>query len=99
MGWKYRTQQVITFLYLLTFHPKATKLYYLWQVFWLVLVLSAFPFKRTVTEMIKHFYELTAAGTAPDLNWIPFSFHIVETIIHDKSIKRILIIYIFFIII
>jgi hypothetical protein len=43
-----------------------------WQVFWLVPVSEAFPSVKTVTGFQKHVAGLTAAGTAPALNRIPY---------------------------
>ena len=56
------------------FLPKAQK-FLCWQVFWLALLSEAFPFRRIETVALKFpkaLNELTAAGTAPELNGIPF---------------------------
>ena len=46
-----------------------------WQVFWLTLLSDAFPTRKTRQwlEFQKAILRLTAAGTAPDSNRIPYS--------------------------
>ena len=58
-----------------TFIPKSVHLKFYWQVFWLAFSNCSLPI-RQLTESgifaIKLLW-LTAAGTAPDLNRIPFN--------------------------
>ncbi|AHW61756.1 hypothetical protein FH5T_07635 [Draconibacterium orientale] len=50
-------------------------------------VSEAFPsvnWRTVAKDFQKHIYGLTAAGTAPDFNRIPFSYRIA--LLHDKPI-------------
>jgi hypothetical protein len=58
-----------------TLSPESLIIKQLWQVFWLVRFFEAFPSRKLETvakDFQKHLFGLTAAGTAPDFNGIPF---------------------------